>query len=224
MEIRFRCSNCGTKYVAKVEQRGNVGKCKNCGTQIIAAESQNVESVHENFDSILDSIINEEQETANDRVQDSLTQVSQSTVWLAWYFRRGLVNIITIPLFFLLSAALAMAVFAALIQGYAFMRVLKTIYGFTGLLGFFFVGWFPVIVPPTLYYSVLKNIPGLWLRPDATRKARIIITVAILVAFPLISHFVHQGTAFCIGWVADRDPCAAFEAGVTGSKPPVDCD
>jgi hypothetical protein len=47
--------------------------------------------------------------------------------------------------------------------------------------------------------------------------------LALLVLLPLGAHLVYRGVTLGIGWVADRDPCAAFAAGVTGSKPPINC-
>ncbi len=85
------------------------------------------------------------------------------------------------------------------------------------------MGWVPVILPPVLYYSLIKNLPGLWLRPDASGRTKVFSSLAVLILLPLAAHLVYHGVTLGIGWIADRDPCAAFAAGVTGSKPPVNC-
>ncbi len=79
------------------------------------------------------------------------------------------------------------------------------------------------ITPTVLWYSLIKNIPGVWLRPSGSRTARIATTIGVLIAMPLITTLIYTANGYAIGWIADRDPCAAFAAGVTGSKPPEDC-
>jgi hypothetical protein len=69
----------------------------------------------------------------------------------------------------------------------------------------------------------MKNLPGLWLRPDASRLAKMAFSLAVIVLLPLAAYVIYYSVGWGIGWVADRDPCAAFSAGVTGSKPPVNC-
>jgi hypothetical protein len=78
-------------------------------------------------------------------------------------------------------------------------------------------------MPPVLYYSLIKNLPGLWLRPDASPRTKILSSLTVLVLLPLGAYFVHHAVTWGIGWIADRDPCAALAAGVTGSNPPVNC-
>ena len=80
-----------------------------------------------------------------------------------------------------------------------------------------------MFLPPVLYCSLIKNLPGLWLEPDASGRTRVLSSLAILILLPLTAYLVYHGVAWGIGWVADRDPCAAFAVGVTGSKPPINC-
>jgi len=48
MEIQFHCSNCQTKYSAKIDQSGKEGQCKNCDAKItvpqLISETVEVES------------------------------------------------------------------------------------------------------------------------------------------------------------------------------------
>jgi hypothetical protein len=69
----------------------------------------------------------------------------------------------------------------------------------------------------------MKNLPGLWLRPDASRRAKVVSSLAVIVLLPLAAYLIYHGVVWGIGWIADHDPCAAFSAGVTGTKPPVNC-
>lgn len=146
-----------------------------------------------------------------------------ASVWIPWYFRRGILTLVTAPLFLFLLYCIAVAGFGALVQGLALLRVNLAVFGFIGAFLALSFGWIPVILPPILYYSLLKNLPGLWLRRDGSTGAKTLFSLAVLVLLPLIAYLLHHGVALGIGWIADRDPCAAFDAGVTGSRPPVDC-
>jgi len=33
----------------------------------------------------------------------------------------------------------------------------------------------------------------------------------------IAARFIHEGTVYVIGWIADNNPCTALKAGVTGS-------
>ena len=144
-------------------------------------------------------------------------------VWIAWYFKRGLWCLVTVPLFGFFVYALVVSLFGAFIQGFALARATRAVWGVLGVLLMIFGGWIPVILPPVLYYSLLKNLPGLWIRPDASRKAKIIGSAGVLIAIPLVASLAYNGLALGIGWIADRDPCAALRAGVTGSIAPANC-
>jgi hypothetical protein len=152
-----------------------------------------------------------------------LAKASRASVWIPWYFKRGALTILTVPLFLFLVYCIAVSAFGAVIQGLALLRASYAVFGFIGAFILVSVGWVPVILPPVLYYSLIKNLPGIWLRPDAARRAKIFSSLAVLVLLPLVASLVYHGVAWGIGWIADRDPCAAFSAGVTGSKPPVNC-
>ena len=153
----------------------------------------------------------------------TLADASRASVWIPWYFKRGALTVVTAPLFLLLVYCIAVSAFVAVVQGIALLRVTYAVFGFIGAYPAFSVGWVPVFLPPVLYCSLIKNLPGLWLEPDASGRTRVLSSLAILILLPLTAYFVYHGVAWGIGWVADRDPCAAFAVGVTGSKPPINC-
>ena len=152
-----------------------------------------------------------------------LAEASEASVWIPWDFRRGALTLVTAPLFLFLVYCIAISAFGAVIQGLALLRASYAVFGFIGAFIAVSFGWVPVILPPILYYSLMKNLPGLWLRPDASRLAKVSSSIAVIVLLPLAAYLIYHGVAWGIGWIADRDPCAAFSAGVTGSKPPVNC-
>jgi hypothetical protein len=152
-----------------------------------------------------------------------LTKASKASVWIPWYFRQGALTLVTAPLFLFLVYCIAISAFGAVIQGLALLRASYAVFGFIGAFIAASFGWVPVILPPILYYSLMKNLPGLWLRPDTSRLAKMAFSLAVIVLLPLAAYVIYHSVGWGIGWVADRDPCAAFSAGVTGSKPPVNC-
>jgi hypothetical protein len=152
-----------------------------------------------------------------------LREADKASVWIPWYFKRGALTLVTAPLLLFLSFCIAISAFGAVIQGLALVRATYAVFGFIGAFIAVSFGWIPVILPPILYYSLMKNLPGLWLRPDASQRAKIFSSLAVIVLLPLAAYLIHHSVAWGIGWIADRDPCAVFSAGVTGSKPPVNC-
>ncbi|MGH6635385.1 MAG: hypothetical protein ACRED0_04375 [Gammaproteobacteria bacterium] len=152
-----------------------------------------------------------------------LTEANRASVWIPWYFKRGVLTLVIAPLFLFLIYCIAVSAFGAVIQGLALLRASYAVFDFIGAFIAVSFGWVPVILPPILYYSLIKNLPGLWLRPDASRRTKIFSFLAVLVLLPLAAFLVYHGVAWGIGWIADRNPCAAFSASVTGPKPPVNC-
>ncbi len=143
---------------------------------------------------------------------------------MGWYFTRGPLRIVTIPLFLLLILALATSILGSLVRGLTLLRVGHAVFGLIGSAIVVLVGWIPLIIPPSLYYSLMANIPGLWLRHDTSRRTKALVTVSLLIAFSLIAYLVQEGTARGIAWIADQNPCAAVAAGVTGTRPPINCE
>jgi len=155
--------------------------------------------------------------------ETELADAKKASAWIPWYFRQGALTLVTAPLFLFLVYCIAISAFGAVIQGLALLRASNAVFGFIGAIITVSFGSIPVILPPSLYYSLMKNLPGLWLRPDASRLAKIFMSIAVIALFPLTAYLIYHGVAWGIGWIADLDPCATFSAGVTGSKPPVNC-
>jgi hypothetical protein len=157
----------------------------------------------------------------------ALDWADQASVWIPWYFTRGVMTVITAPLFLMFVFFTVSSTFEATIQGMALLRVMRAVFSrrvFVTLGTLFgFLGVVIVFLPPILYYSLAKKLPGLWLRPDASRRDRIFTSLLVLVLLPLLAFLIQRVIVVGIAWIADQNPCAAFTAGVTGSKIPVNC-
>jgi hypothetical protein len=131
-----------------------------------------------------------------------LADANRALVWVPWYFRQGALTSLTAPLFVFLVFCIAVSAFGAAIQGLALVQASYAVFGAVGALIAISFGWVPVIMPPVLYYSLIKNLPGLWLRPDASRRAKIVSSFTVLVLLPLGSYLVYHAVASGIGWIA----------------------
>jgi len=148
-----------------------------------------------------------------------LANASRINVWLPWYFKQRLLTVLTVPIFLMLVYCMAVSVVGSAVHGYALLRASRAVFGLWGVIFVVVIGWLPVLLPPVLYYSLAKNLPGLWLRPDAPIREKLLASLAVIVLLPLAAWLIYIGMTYGIGWIADRDPCAALAAGVTGSKP-----
>jgi hypothetical protein len=143
-------------------------------------------------------------------------------VWLPWYFRQRWLSILTVPLFFLLVYGACGSAVGGFILLLAFVRSTGAVFGrgWAYLAATF--GWIPAALPAALYYSLLKNIPGTWLRRDvkAGVAAKLGLTLGVLVLFVGLSELFFIYAPKGIAWIADRNPCASAPAGVTGNIVP----
>ena len=158
-----------------------------------------------------------------DEPEAAVVDASRASVWIPWYFKQGVLNFLTIPLLFFLVYCIIVSALGSVIQGLALLRASHAIFGIVGSLIVIFFGLLPVIMPPILYYSLIRGLPGPWLLSDISRRYKIFYSLAVLVFLPLGAYISSHAVSWGISWIADRDPCAAFAAGVTGSKPPVNC-
>ncbi|MFQ5444256.1 MAG: hypothetical protein ACE5EK_06520, partial [Nitrospinales bacterium] len=131
-------------------------------------------------------------------VELALTVAGRASVWITWYFKRGVLTIFTAPLFFFLVFCIAVSAFGATIQGLALVRASYAVFGFAGSFIVCSFGWVPVVMPPILYYSLIKNLPGVWIRPDASRKARILSSLFVLIFLPLAAYLIYHAVAWGI--------------------------
>lgn len=146
-----------------------------------------------------------------------------ASVWIPWYFKRGALMAITAPLAVSLAYCLTISIAGAAVQAWALLRASHAVFGLIGAFLAACVGLIPVIMPPVLYYSLVKNLPGLWIRQDAARHAKLLGSLAVLILLPLSAYLIYHAVGLGIAWIADRDPCAALSAGVSGSRLPVNC-
>jgi hypothetical protein len=134
--------------------------------------------------------------------------------------------ILKVPLFLVLGWGVYYSGKAGWVLFTALVRASGAVFGAGGGFLAAVIGWIPTLLPLFLYYSLLKNIPGTWLRRDdnMTTAGRLGWTVGILVLFIVLAELTFIGDAKLVAFIADRNPCAAFRAGVTGDVPlPRDC-
>lgn len=136
-----------------------------------------------------------------------------------WYFSQRFGNLLSIPIFIWLIYSLVVSLLGAVIQWLALVRVTNAVFGIIVTILTSFL-WILPFLPPILYYSLLKNIPRLWLRKDASKKIKICFSIGIFIVFSLLAFLIFHMNVKIIAWVADRNPEAAYKAGVTGSKVP----
>jgi hypothetical protein len=156
-------------------------------------------------------------------VDASVSESEKASVWIPWYFHRKGYTLLTGALFIGLILHLTDRIYVSVIQGFAMLRASAAVFGFWGALIALSVGPGLLLIPPAITYSLLKGLPGLWRRPDASRLAKLSWTLILLVALPSVGEGVARGSGHLIRWIADQKPCAAIAAGVTSSKVPVDC-
>ncbi len=154
---------------------------------------------------------------------DILKHADKVSVWVPWYFNRGLFVLLTIPFFLIVIFSLLTSVVGAVVQEIAILRVSQAVFGFLGLFITILLGWTPVILPPAIIYSLIKNIPGVWLDSDASNRQKIFCTVIVVILLPVVAQIIYSAVTFGIGWIADQNPCAAYRVGVIGSKVPTGC-
>jgi hypothetical protein len=142
---------------------------------------------------------------------------------ISWYFKQGFFTLLTVPLLLCLVYGLAVSTLSAVAYGLALLRASYAIFGFLGLCIALAVGGIPLILPPVLYGSLVKHVPRVWLRPDASRCLKIVLSLTVLIVLPLGAYCIYQAVGCSIHWITARDPCAAYTAGLAGSTPPLHC-
>lgn len=143
-----------------------------------------------------------------------------------WYFNRGWLSLLTVPLFLFLLAGAIDCIVGGVEMLIALLRASDAVLGFPGLLLASLFGWILLLLPSFFYYSLLRNIPLVWLKRDVILSSgwRLALTIGMLVLFVGIGDGIYFADYHLVGWIADLNPCAAFKAGVIGSiPPPPDC-
>jgi hypothetical protein len=144
------------------------------------------------------------------------------SIWLPWYFTQRALSALTIPLFIFLLAEWLECVWAGCIYYPAMVRASGAAFG--GIAAFIAVlfAWIPAFAPAVIAYSLLPNVPGLWIRRDLTTRTSMKVggILGMLILFFTIAEAISAGDRYAIRWIADRNPCASFKAGITGNIPP----
>ncbi|MBI2812925.1 MAG: hypothetical protein HYX71_01415 [Opitutae bacterium] len=140
---------------------------------------------------------------------------------IKWWFTRGVVSAITIPIFLLLLVMTVSAFYNGGIQTLAYVRVTKAVWGWLGVIACLFIWPFSLLMPGWLIWSAIKETPKIISqREEKTKGSAVALFVFGLIFLVGLASLMQWGHGHVIGWIADHDPDAAYKAGVTGSKPP----
>jgi hypothetical protein len=140
---------------------------------------------------------------------------------IVWWFKRGTSSFLTIPVFLMLAAGTVLAFIQGGIQAIAYVKVTKAVWGWPGLGACIFLCPFSLLTAGLMYWSAIGAPPAV-LREDEPRSksTSFFITLVLVVAFVASGELLNWVNGKAIGWIADRNPDAAYAAGVTGSIPP----
>jgi hypothetical protein len=141
---------------------------------------------------------------------------------IVWWFTRGGVSIFTVPIFLFLLYGTIGAFLEGGIETFAYCKATTAVWSWWGLIPFLFIWPFSLLMPGLLWWAAIITTPGIYAKDAGTvsrgvRLWTVTGTVALLVGS---SMFMQWGHGKIIGWIADRNPDAAYRAGVTGSRPP----
>jgi hypothetical protein len=140
----------------------------------------------------------------------------------AWWFRRGGVSVLTIPIFFLLLFGTIGAFVEGGIEAFAYCKATLAVLGWWALIPLSFICPFSLLMPGWIWWAAIITAPGIYAADEGTasRGERIWTVTGTIVLLVCSSMFMQWGHGKIIGWIADRNPGAAFRAGVTGSRSP----
>lgn len=150
---------------------------------------------------VLKKTLEKENNYYTTETQNAIDISNNFRIWLPWYFKNGFYTLLTAPLFIFIVYCLAVSGFGAFVQAMALLTISKE-FGVFGTLLIFSICWFPIMVP-AIYYSLMKNFPGLWIRGDTNTKMKIFMSVGILIALPLLAFLMYHALGIGISWLAD---------------------
>jgi hypothetical protein len=150
--------------------------------------------------------------------------VSPPDAWAPWrwYFAPRPLLVVTAPLALWLVYCIALSSFGAVVLWWSSARAAWAVGGFGGAA--LSVTFLAILYgfPPVAYVQLFGGIPATW-QAAGPASRKLLISAGLLVAISVAASLGHLIGVRTVGWIADRDPCASFAAGVTGSRAPVDC-
>jgi hypothetical protein len=144
-----------------------------------------------------------------------------------WYFSQGFGNILTIPLFLVLTFMFIKMLGGTLIQLAALIKATWAVYGVVGIIALGATSWLWALLlfGPLIIFFMLITYPAVaWSDLTVSWLRRLGNILLVLVVAFLAVWLLDVISVWLIGWIADGNPCAAWKAGVTGSIPPTNCD
>jgi hypothetical protein len=140
---------------------------------------------------------------------------------IVWWFTRGAASLITIPIFLLLVLEMVGVFYQGVLQTIVYVKVLIAVWGWLGGVACLFIWPFSAIMPGLMIFAAITETPRLMeqreIRGVFPSVVRFVLGLIFLVG---VASLVQWGHGHVISWIADRNPDAAYNAGVTGSKPP----
>ena len=147
-------------------------------------------------------------------------EFSSNINWFKWWFS-GYRSLIVSPFAVLLIIYFFYSIYLGVIQTIAYFAVVGAVWSKIAWVGvFIFVTPFSLLLGPFLYGGCLLSLPKSMQNETKSKMhgaLTFIITIAITYTIVSLFQTLHGNV---IGWIADIDPDAAFEVGITGSIPP----
>lgn len=147
------------------------------------------------------------------------------TTAIRWYFPPNIKSLLLVPLFLWLVYCFLLTVFGALLKILGFFVATKAVYGALGIVVLLLASalvFMLVVAPPACWFMILMNLPYFLTHANLSLAARLFIASILLLILPFIASGFYHTTTNMIGWIAQQDPCAAWNAGIMFTTPPLD--
>lgn len=142
---------------------------------------------------------------------------------MRWFFTRSAALPVKLVLLAWLLYATVVAALGALVKVAAAAKVSMAVLGLLATAVIFPILFAVIVAGVVAYAAPLVAVPRLW-QQQRSRAKNVALTVGLVVGSGLAGDVLGAAAARTISWVADRDPCVAFRAGITGSvRPSEDC-
>lgn len=138
---------------------------------------------------------------------------------MRWFVTRTAALPVKLLLLGWLLYATVLAALGALVKIAAAAKVAMAVLGLLATAVIFPILFAVIIGGVVAYAAPLVAVPRLW-QQRRSRAVNVTLTLGLVVGSAVAGYVLNVAAVRGIGWIADRDPCAAFRAGVTGSVPP----